>query len=122
MTYFARLLLTAQHPSDQRLSRAYVPIRPRLALAIRSAPTPSPRVSTPSPYDLHAVYTVPMRPPYDLHTVSTPSGFGRLLGHIGWPIYDVLIKQLGSDKRYRGHAAGEGGIAVALAGPRLEVS
>jgi hypothetical protein len=49
------------------------------------------------------------RPPHDLHTVSTPSGFGRLLRHIGWRISDVLIRQLDSDKRYRGHAAGGGG-------------
>jgi len=58
-----------------------------------------------------APYTVSTRPPHDLHTVSTPSGFGRLLRHIGWPVSDVLIKQLGSDKRYRGHAAGEGGMS-----------
>jgi hypothetical protein len=97
VTYSARLLLTAPHPSDQRFSRAYVPTRPRLALATRSAPTPSLRVSTPSPHDLH--------------TISTPSGFGQLLRHIGRPISDVLIRQLGSDKRYRGHAAGEGGMS-----------
>jgi hypothetical protein len=56
-------------------------------------------------------YTVSTRPPHDLHTVSTPPRFGRLLRHIGWPISDVLIRQLGSDKRYRAHAAGEGGMS-----------
>ena len=49
--------------------------------------------------------------PPRLSLVSAPPGFGRLLRHIGWPISDVLIRQLGSDKRYRAHAAGEGGMS-----------
>ena len=60
-------------PSDQQFSRSCVLTRPRLALATRLVPTSSPRVPTPSPYDLHAIYTVSTSSPHDLHTIRLRS-------------------------------------------------
>ena len=71
--------------------------RPRLGLGVRSALTPLPRVSTPSPHDLH--------------TISRRSRFGRLLRHIlAGAISDVLIRWLG-DRFYRRYGRGEGGMS-----------
>jgi septal ring factor EnvC (AmiA/AmiB activator) len=100
VTWAARLLLTALHPSDQRFSR----VRADPATAGFSRQISSGTIAT-------RLYTVSMRPPHGFHTVSTPSGFGRLLRHVGWPVSGVLVRQLGHNKRYCGRAAGEGGMS-----------